>query len=400
MFKLTFQLIISGCYKKSETQIMLNISNFSCYNNCSRTSPKCQEISPGNITGWFELPMPWVRDGIEYKRQRYLYNNCLSGSAAYHFNKEGNYHICFCVQDPYNDCQGYFAMDDENLCKPIFIKIISIQMIVLIIGIISNAIIACSFCRKREMQVKNSNILFFNQSLADMANCLIYTLPNVVHLMYQFINEDDLLNMAEFNVSFVILTVSSSILLYLIIAIERCLSIYRPLWHRAHLRREHLWKAVCVAWSLTLVVTIVPLCILFSLPVSGSERWMIFAYYEFALIVILLLLVAFITIVLLASFVKALQSVMIHPGQPVQDNLYGKKHLKMISTFIIMYFAFLMTFVPVVVAARNGTPHHSAYNQTAITVFTSTSVVNAFLTMYLKKDFRFTSQRVEPDAAE
>ena len=69
----------------------------------------------------------------------------------------------------------------------------------------------------------------------------------------------------------------------------------------------------------------------------------------------------------------------------------------MISTFIIMYFAFLMTFIPVVVSARNGTPHYSAYNQTAITVFTCTSVVNAFLTMYLKKDFRFTSPRVEPD---
>ena len=365
----------------------------------SLKSPVCQPLSPANLSGWVELTKPLLIDGISYVRQFYTYEECLNGSTA-SIQVEIHKNIkCYCVRNPLSDCLAAFRMDEKNICRPIFVKIVAFQFFLLIVGIILNSIIICTFLGKRRNRAINSNIILFNQALVDIANCFIYILPNVTHLLYTIMYEKSIRNFEEFNISFIIMTSASSILIYLLMSIERYISIYKPLWHRANIRTDHLWKAVCGAWLLAIISSVVPICVYLYFTEYQRTRFYksFYRYYQFVLSLVMLLLIATITVVFIATLVKAFRS----------KTMDRKKQIKLLSMLLIMFLLFLVTFAAIAVSgisssnssiskSRQLRSHYIARTQMAVTIFACTAVVDPTLTLYLKRDFRFRTPRVEP----
>ena len=204
------------------------------------------------------------------------------------------------------------------------------------------------------------------------------------------------------------MTVFSSVLIFFIMSIERCISIYKPLWHRANIRSDHLWKAVYIAWIIALILPVVRMCLY--LPFTEHQRARNYTsfgrYYPFALGLILILLITIITVVFIVTLLKAFRLTLLN----------RKKQIKLVSMLLVMFLLFLVTSAAMAVSGiitiRRSSLYDRLYDrsiyshyymarfQTAATVFACTSVVNPTLTLYLKRDFRFQASRIEPKPVE
>ena len=172
------------------------------------------------------------------------------------------------LSDVFKQC---IANDSHPTCRSIFIGIATIQIIILIIGFSLNGVIICSFYRKPFLRKKNPNILLFNQAVADLVNVMIYVLPKLIHLLYQVCTNHMIVWFQKLNIAFLYLSVSSTVLLFGIISIERFLSIYLPLWHMIYVQKHHLWYAVLSVWFI--VILIIAAIILTMFHESTSEGW-------------------------------------------------------------------------------------------------------------------------------
>ena len=155
-----------------------------------------------------------------------------------------------------------------------------------------------------------------------------------------------------------ILTASSSVFIYVIISIERFLSIYRPLWHRVSVRSELLWRAVRVAWLLAMAISILRLCLMLS--IDANQRKTFSKYYDGVLIRSLIALIAIITVIFVITLIKALKS----------TNVNKKKQIKLISTSLLMFILFLPTFSEIVAFGMvmegwQWRSNYTAYTQTS-----------------------------------
>ena len=157
------------------------------------------------------------------------------------------------VNNTFQDCVAEY---ENTKCQRIFIVIISTQTVISITSLSLNLIIVRSFYRKPSLRRKNPSILLFNQAIGDLVNMIAYLLPNTVHMLYQVINHRVSLNFYKMNIGFLYLTLVSSMALFAVISIERFLSIYKPLWSKIYVQKRHLWRAVCLAWSVALFLVV------------------------------------------------------------------------------------------------------------------------------------------------
>ena len=102
-----------------------------------------------------------------------------------------------------------------------------------------------------------------NQALVDIANCTIFTLPNAIFLLVQILVKREESFMYPTLATTLILSATSSVLLFVIIAVERFISLYNPIWHRTNIYARRIWKTIVVAWVISLLVAgIVPITFL------------------------------------------------------------------------------------------------------------------------------------------
>ena len=282
------------------------------------------------------------------------------------------------------------------ICVKHFVGIISTQALIFFVGVILNLIVISAYYHKRSLQKKNKNMLLLNQAFADMVNMICYLLPKLLYMIYQVITHKKMMTYAKITFSMLHLTASSSIGLFTVISVEMFLSLYMPFWHRSNVLTRHLWRAVVFVWSLALLLTIVPIIILFRYD-DESKGLKELANYEFYVGLSVGVFIMVVTMLFALNFIKAFKSIRSNPIRAAQDqrgqrdHIRNKKEFRVTLIFLAMFVIFLLTFLPAVYAEMTKfcPIFHSVCTQTFNCTFIVASVFNPLLVLCLKKEFRW-----------
>ena len=269
----------------------------------------------------------------------------------------------------------------DRHCRIIFHSIVTMQLVVIVVGIILNMIIVTSFVTRRALRKRIQSILLFNQALSDLFNAVFYGISTVSLLI------SDMVHVPLFSTDIAsvsgIITIYSSLFLYTVIAFERFLAIQLPLWHRVNLRKRYMWIAVAVTWCFSMALAVL---ILLAFHFPSILDALIVIELDIVLQTVFLAIVIFLFIL---TFIKTLHSMKSQPTESASTttSTYFKKQLRITGIFFLMFMSFAVVFIPLTVDlyVRN-----SNYVQINIlnTMLMLTSVINPLLTLYYKKIFR------------
>ena len=352
--------------------------------SCDQTCPTSREID--KVTLCF--------DSNKYLNFTISYDYCEPDRIGRYFGKyyDDNYGLnCRCINNVFVDCVA--DLNDNKICKPVFPIVIAIQTMVTLTALTLNGFVCFAFCRRKSLRKEYPAILLFHQALADIANCVIFAIPNEIFLMVLYaktqkkqqidVKPIDMFSMIH---ATIIITASSSIFLFAIIAIERFLALYKPLWHRVRISRGRIWKSVGVVWLMALILAGLAL-IFFYTSMDLDNHWHPYKWFLFAVLVFFLALV---TVLYIFTFTKAYRAVHSrHQNQIETTILYLKKELRLIVLFMAMYLIFILgIFAPLIAIIVMDESTYNLRSQLLFTLFTLTSVFNPALTLYLKPSFR------------
>ena len=149
------------------------------------------------------------------------------------------------MNESHPDCVPW---SPDRPCKTIFYVIVSVQLVITTVGIILNLTIVIVFCRRASLRKKIPYVLLFNQAVADLFNAACFGISMETILLSNLINGNRPSALIGVMGISLIMTTLSSLLLFTLIAFERLLSIYLPLWHRVHVLKKHIWIAVVMIW--------------------------------------------------------------------------------------------------------------------------------------------------------
>ena len=313
----------------------------------------------------------------------FKYKLCSQGNTARWTDANGNYN-CECIQNLIGDCNA--DMYDNKACENVFKGICTFQIVIVLIAIVLNAFICIGFRQNILMRKKNSNILLFNQAVVDLVNCTIYALPNAMFLLIQNVLHDEARFMHPTANTTLFLSASSSVFLFTLIAVERFLSIYKPIWHLTNVTPSQIWRVMVLIWILSILLSsIVPIVLLIPDEADSDQRYLI---YRFAVSVLLGALFIFITTLHLWSFVVAYRALNEKDEASEQFFHQSKKQFRLLLLFIVMYIAFVIAFITLKVSALADVMYYSAQNQLLFCFYILSSLLNPTITLCLKPSFR------------
>ena len=359
----------------------MNMSIQSSPSGCSQIRPKCLTNVPGTWFTFINLTVPWCNGGETIDTWKYEYNACFPEKIAQVKTIKFVYLECRCIEDPLQHCFPFLYAN--KTCDYLNVSIFILQLIILMVGTILNSIIQVSFYNKRPLRRKIPSILLFNQATSDLFSCSIYVLPNVIYYLGY------LLKLADFPYMIIvvlkrvlILTVTISIFLHTIIAIERYLSICKPMWHRAKVQIKHIWSSVIITWFMSLLITVI--CH-FANGIN-TDDYMIDEVMH-TLMAILAFLITLITVLYLVSVIEACKSLYM-PSSSNTQKMRAKKQLRLTLLFFVMFATFLTGFIPVLVGLVWRMWQLSFKFQLLFLFFNLTSALNPMLTLSMRKEFR------------
>ena len=340
--------------------------------------PSCLSIAPSEASyANKSLLMPVCIKAKKPHKVTYHYNYC---DMEFIGQQRTSYSLsCHCIVDALEDCRPYMYPHDK--CNTMFISLVSIQLLVILIGVLLNSIIILQCLKNSSIRRRISSILLLNQAVADMVNCLLYLTPLIVTHLYSVTYEEYPSLLDSLNGATAFLSIASSLFIFLIIASERYLSIVKPLWHRLKLRRARIWKSIGIVWLLATTYAVVAF-FLYLKNYNGEHETLF--YYTKALQAKCGLLILTVTVIFTLTFCKAIASIR---GQNLSGAVLSrkKKDFKLTATFTVMYVSFFLCFIPMIfVDASKKSPK----NRLKILCFSLTSVINPVLTLKLRKDFR------------
>ena len=211
---------------------------------------KCLSVRPSNA--W---PMNVCDSSGIAKRVYYSYEHCQQENIVRSIGIEALY--CGCYTDMLEQCEAGTSSENKK-CHFSLLGIGFFQVVIMVIGFLLNCIIVSSFFRKAQLRSKIPNVLLLNQAGADIVNILAYGLPNSLNMWSLIVNKIHLKHLYTGIISLLILTITSSVLLFLVIAFDRFMAIFKPFWHRANVRKRHIWISVLVIWLVALIFTVIP----------------------------------------------------------------------------------------------------------------------------------------------
>ena len=367
----------------SPFQGIMNITSES--SPCTFLRPQCLTEAPGNYSPprtKFKLLQPWCNNGALYQSLDYRYERCkLDHIDQYVINRKL---VCHCLNDVFHDCVPFSSY---GKCMMIFGSILSVQLLMIITGVILNSIILTNFCRRGAMRKKIPNILLANQAVADLFNAGVFGVQLVVNQLILIIEKEDFMAATIISNAAGTITVSSSIFLYTIIAIERYLSIYFPLWSRVHVNKRHILASVMIAWLLSFVLGV-------CLGLRGVFPMLRILYL--LLYILMASLAVLITILFISTFIKAYISLRSHlniksysTNSISQGRHYqSKKKLHLTAVFFVMFMVFLIVYFPLSIVLSPGSKSSLALYEVILTLLLCTSLLNPALTMIFQKQFR------------
>ena len=278
----------------------------------------------------------------------------------------------------------------------IFYGIASVQITEVSIGTIMNLYVIVTFYRFRHprMKMQIQNILLLNQALADLFNSSIFGVSNLVNVVL-LMNNNNVFAKSKFPYIIFTITHFSSVFLFAAIALERFLSIYRPVWHRACLRRKHTVVVAVMVWCIAILIGLCEIMIHF------YSRDHIYTYYNVTNIS-LIVLVAFVTLLSTATLVKALCTIK-SPNSKSRRlseskglnrsttnntiKFYLKKQFRLARILFLMFLAFAVVVIPLTIFIHIG-KIGLLWGEIMNCLLMLTSIFNPSLTIYVKKDFR------------
>ena len=331
--------------------------------NCTVNIPTCLAVGISNIT---------FCNSLTISRIVYNYEICTKGSVVQIIN--GDHLECFCTMIPINECRSNMFSDE---CKSSTYMISCSQSAIAVFGFIFNLLVCLIYYRRHVTRKKIPNVLLVNQALVDLFNCIMFALPmSVLQILIVYKRGIYFKTISQYLwpvVDFTgLVSISSSVKVYFIVAFERWLAILKPLWHHANARKRHIWRAVMGAWFISFA-SFIPIIFL-----SHQNHQM----YVECMQVVLVLVMVVITTVFFVTWYKALKEVR-RNHQLGRSTVSARKELHLTILFAAMYFLFLLAYLPLAVADLTN-PTIRIY----ILLFNLTALINPILTLTLKKDFK------------
>ena len=287
---------------------------------------------------------------------------------------------CICITSPITQCQADML---NSKCTLIYLTTSSIQAIIIVIGILLNLIVCFKIFQRKETRRKLTNVLFVNQAFADLFNCLMYALPATI---YMFISStyktDQSVNnfLGPLSDVMAIASISSSLMIFTIIAFERWLSIAKPIFHHAKLRKKHIWTAIVICWFLSISSSLLRLVF------DGA----LYIIYIKLMQTIMVLLISIATVAFFFTWLKAFRTIRVHQKRGA-DQHSKRKDLQVTKVFSIMYLLFIITFVPLAVVNPN---EENPVRRIKFILFTLTAIINPTLTLILRTGFKCRSRSI------
>ena len=336
---------------------------------CNSFPPKC--ISNG------EESILSCKHGEKMIDMYFQYQSCALEKTAQWSNDSG--FICTCIHNPFEDCRA--EMFRNRVCQSAFTAIIIMQASVIVLALIFNSIVVHAFVKKTSMRKKIPNVLLFMQALVDFINCIVYAFPSPILIIIQQSYKTVMSFMLPMEKATLILSASSSMWLFLIIAGERFISLHKPIWHRLNICSRHIWIVAAVASMLSIVTS------------TAAAATLHFQHYDTVYVYLLKAALCFfflvVTILYAWSFKIAYKS-KYTGAEANQESLQSKKEFRLVLLFISMYFIFIISLVSLLFTAAMDDDFYNVHTQVNLLIFTMTSLFNPLLTLWLKKDFRIT----------
>ena len=208
----------------------MGTKNFSTLSPCANITPTCFSEVPNRASNRKTSHLvPLCVEGKRVQEIVYHYDSCDQEFIGQ--QRTSNTLSCYCIINKIEDCRPYIYPNDK--CNAIFIVILCILVLVVMIGVIMNAMIIVKYLKHSRIRKRISHLLLLNQAIADMANCLIYLTPLIVTHFHNVTYKEHPIILQPLLGFSSILSCGSSILIFLVIAFERYLSIVKPIWHRA-----------------------------------------------------------------------------------------------------------------------------------------------------------------------
>ena len=198
------------------------------------------------------------------------------------------------------------------------------------------------------------------------------------------------------------LSLYSSLLLYLAIAVERFLALCFPLWHRAHVRKKYVRIVIVTLWCLSALIALCRNLYNIYYINTGSHSNVLYEInvktYNIDSI-LLIMLPEMITLLFIITVLRAFFGLQSPPGQSlhnVRSNTHNariKKQLRLTRVLFVMYFAFAAVNIPICLLVNEIIRYSPLISSIVTTLLLSTSVFNPSLTLFFKSEFRPRYQR-------
>ena len=335
-------------------------TNVAQMKNCTNHILKCQINA--------DVSSPYCNNSATHVIN-YKYQTCERDSVAQ--MNHASYTECLCITNPITECKADLL---NERCTEIFLTILSIDTVIVLLGMMLNIMVCFIYYRRKIIRNKLPNILLVNHALADLFTCMMYILPNTVfHFILtidktkKYQNYHDPIEFTAF------VSISSSSCIYTLAGFERWLSIVKPIWHHVHIKTKHAWRAAMLSWLISIS------CSLPSILVDET-----YAIYYISAQVIMVMFIIAISALFIKTWYTALVEVRRH-RQLRSDSNRVLIELHITKIFALMFLLFTMTFIPLATANPDKrTPER----RIKILLFALSAVNSPILTLTLKRDFR------------
>ena len=323
-------------------------------------------------------------DGSQTKTWRYEYSTATCPQEAIAQYQHQTSITCMCIEEPLRQCMPEMQ---NSLCDSRFSVLIVIQLLALFIGIALNAIIIKVFFTRRSIQEKIVNVLLVNQAIADVVNLALFALPNSLLLLYMLITKRFTQRVVNAVHATVVLTVASSVLLFVIIAFERFLALHNPIWHKVKIQKRSIYKSVLIAWLVSACLLIFDISTVICGNWEGQLCKKPSYYFHWMIRLLLGGLILIVIVLFLLTFIKALRAIRSRATQLAKvEHVKAKLQLKLTIIFLTMFLCFITGFAFVLIGA--SIPKETLLAKIFFSLFNLTSIFNPMWTMFQKKEFR------------
>ena len=317
---------------------------------------------------------PFYYQGHNYNRVIYKYDHC-----------EG---FRILVSDLYETGVHRGAMYCN--CNPFFPTAGRIAFVAAVLGLILNTLVLLLYIRRKAIRPKISCILLAHQAIVDIVNCLFFLFPYCGYHTFLLHTKIHPVTWNHSQMALIIiclwcLSAASSILSFTLTALERCMAVWMPLWHRANLSKLHIMRAFGLIWLTSILATGILAAVRFTSYQAAGILRIVFASIAGSLVL-------FVTFLFSITYYKALLALRSNKKRAKSSlevaRYLGsiKRELHLTAVFVAMYVFFFAAFVPLILVILEHA--ENVAQSVSLVMFALSSFLNPTITLVTRRDFK------------